>query len=113
MIERKLDSVARKQPNTLQSVDYVVPPAGKPWPTYDDEPDPVKVFEDAVRLGLATKALAYERENRQRQDVMAALEAQLVQSPEPEEREPVLASPTRRAEEPLVPVDGIPRIATI
>jgi hypothetical protein len=113
MVARRLDALEAKQPNTLQNVDYVIPPAAKPWPTYDDETDPEKIISLSATLGLATRALAYERENAQRQHVLVGLEAQLADKPEPVEPEPVIAVTAKRMEEPLVPVDGIPRIATI
>jgi hypothetical protein len=113
MVARSLDELERQQPQTLQSVDYIVPPAPKPWPTYDAESDPEKLVSLAAELGLATRALAYERENRERADVITALEAQLKGAPEPDEPQPVVATATRAAEEPLLPVEGIPRVPVL
>jgi hypothetical protein len=108
MVERRLDELCQQMPNVIQSVDYVTAPAQVPWPTYDAEDDGQKVFDLAVALGLATRALEYERENRRRPSLIQALEAHLALSPEPEPApEPVLAVDAPQAEEPLLRIEGL------
>ena len=105
MVERRLDSYCQQSPQSCQSVDFVVAPAEIPWPTYDLETDPDTLVELAASLGLAGKALAYERENKERADVITALEQQLADTPEPEpEPAPVLATEPRQEEPELLRV---------
>lgn len=99
LVERELDRQCQLRPGSVQRVDFVIAPAERPWPTYDDETDPQKLYEQAVPLGLAGKTLAYERENRQRPDLVKALQEHLAASPEPEpEAPPVLAIETKPGE---------------
>jgi hypothetical protein len=99
LVERELDRQCQLRPGSVQSVDYVTAPAELPWPTYDAEDDPDRIYAQAVPLGLAGKTLAYERENRRRPDLIAALEKQLAASPEPEPPPPpVVAIETRPGE---------------
>ncbi len=109
MVRRKLDNLCEKQPATCQRVDYVIEPAAKPWPTYDDLADIEEIALLAGSLGLTGKALAYERENLNRAALLDLLDEAAVASPDPEVApEPVLAVKPKRVEEPLVPVAGIP-----
>lgn len=91
MVRRRLDSLAQSQPGLLQRVDHVVPPASKPWPTYDDTPAK-EIPSLAENLGLLGPALAYERENEDRAAVTSDLEGRLGVHPDPApEPEPVVA----------------------
>lgn len=57
--------------------------AAKPWPRYDSLRSAPKIAEMVTEFGIAPEAvLAYERENRNRDEVIAALEA-LKPEPEP------------------------------
>jgi hypothetical protein len=108
MVERRLDELCVQMPNSIQSVDFVIPPAERPWPTYDDEDDGQKLYDQAVPLGLAGKTLAYERENRQRQSLIEALEAYLEGHQEPEPAPaPVLAVEPKQAEPELLRVSVV------
>lgn len=52
------------------------PRLSAPWPTYDDFTDAKKIAERIRELGLNVEhACAYERENKNRENVVAALEA--------------------------------------
>lgn len=105
MVARRLDQLCIQMPGSIQSVDYVTAPAEIPWPTYESETDPDRLVELAAALGLATKALAYERENMERAAVIQALEAHLAESPEPEPPPaPVLATEPKQEEPELLRV---------
>lgn len=83
-VERVLDKLALDRPALLQRVEYMLPPAEKPWPTYDEMADNKVIAEMARTLGLVGKTLAYEYENRQRPGLIQALESALEESPDPE-----------------------------
>jgi hypothetical protein len=100
MVARRLDELCVQMPQSIQSVDFVTAPAETPWPTYDAETDPKKLVALAVSLGLAGKALAYERENAERADVIQALEKQLAETPEPEPAPPPVLATESKQEEP-------------
>jgi hypothetical protein len=105
MVARRLDEYCLQAPQSCQSVDFVVAPPEIPWPTYDTETDPARLVELAASLGLAGKALAYERENKERADVITALEKQLAEKPEPEPAPaPVLATEPKQEEPELLRV---------
>jgi len=105
MVERRLDNYCLQAPQSCQSVDFVVAPAEIPWPTYDLETDPDTLVDLAASLGLAGKALAYERENKERADVITALEKRLAGNPEPEPAPaPVLATEPKHEEPELLRV---------
>lgn len=104
MVVRKLDQLCRDQPDRIRRIEVVKPPAGKPWPSYDDQDaDTIAVIAEAS--GLWDQVRAYEAENRQRPVLLdPALAADAVTSvagipaaspqtdPEPkvvEEKEPV------------------------
>jgi hypothetical protein len=69
--------------------------APAPWQTYD-QTAPNRVVALAVELGLVPEALRYERENAERDEILAALTAAMV--PDDESR----AKPLERID---VPVD--------
>lgn len=108
---RVLDEQCRLRPDLVWKIDFIVPPAEKPWPNYDDEVgDQVPLLiEMAKRLGVVGKVLAYERENMGRPDVLEPLEAWLEETggePEPEP-EPVVAVRPKPAAS-----DELPRVLT-
>lgn len=53
-------------------IELIPVPAALPWPTYDRD-DPESVVLIARATGLVEAAMAYERENAQRQEVLVAL----------------------------------------
>ena len=77
LVEKKL--LASQQPGLHWL--YSAPPAEKPWPTYD-QMEWRKIPPAAAQLGLAQEALAYERENENREAVVEALETALAEQPE-------------------------------
>jgi hypothetical protein len=69
----KLDKICRDEPYLLAKVEHTQFAASKPWPTYDDTHwKTIPVL--AEQLGLLDVALAYERENKQREPVIEGLE---------------------------------------
>ncbi len=103
MIERRLDTLALERPGMLERVQYAVMPAEKPWPTFDQMADIQTIAERASELGLIGKALAYERENMERADLIRMLEAAqgLTPDPEPDPAPVVALEPQKQGEEPL------------
>jgi len=84
--ERRL--VEKKLLLTQDPADYWLhtkPPAGKPWPKYDEIPA-ARIAELASDFGVVPEALAYERENKNRKTVLEGLAALLAQ-PEATEEE--------------------------
>lgn len=51
-------------------------PAMMPWPSYDETPAK-QIADLAAAVGMSTAALAFERENKNRSSVIAAIEANL------------------------------------
>ena len=59
-------------------VEVVPVPTDKPWNGYDDLTDAKRVVELAVAIGASLQQVAsYERENRNRPEVIAAVEAEI------------------------------------
>lgn len=72
-VEAALDKLAREQPYLVAKIEFEQPKAPKSWPTYD-EMSPSDVARLAVTMGLSEQALAYERENLNREDVIKKIE---------------------------------------
>jgi len=71
-----LDKLCLEQPFIVAKVEEISVAALKPWPTYDETHwKTIPVL--AAQLGLTQVALAYERENKNRETVTSALEAGL------------------------------------
>ena len=68
MVEKKLLVFQKPADHWL----HTKPPAGRPWPTYDDTAA-AGVATLAAQLGLVSEALAYEKENKNRKTVIEAL----------------------------------------
>lgn len=100
MVRRTLDKMCVDRPAMIQRVDYVVPPAEKPWPTFDAATDVDEIAAMAKTLGLVGKTLAYERENLGRAALIQLLEGAESIDPEPEP-EPVVAVKPKKAEDKL------------
>lgn len=78
-VETRLLALAESWPEAVQL--HSAPIAKIPFPTYAEVPDD-KVAQLVIDLGIPAEALAYERENLNRKDVVAALEAELTESAE-------------------------------
>lgn len=76
-VEATLDRLCREQPYLIGKVDMTLPPAPAPWPTYDTT-SPAQVAKLATSLGLVAETIAYERENENRDKIIAELEDWLV-----------------------------------
>lgn len=102
MVRRRLDQLAADRPQMLQRVDFVTAPAPAPWPTYDNLADEEQIVGLARDLGLVSATISYERENKDRSSLVAALESALASHPDPEPApEPVVALPPEpRADKP-------------
>lgn len=100
-----LDKLCVDQPDKCQRVDYIVPPAEKPWPTYDEQ-DAAAIVEMAAMAGLTQKAIAYERENENREDLIALLEGKQAAKPDPapERKKTGPELPSKAKPEPPTPV---------
>jgi hypothetical protein len=85
-VEKTLDRLAKEQPYLLAKVDMNRPAAALPWPTYENT-DWRKIPDFAEQLGLVPEALAYERENKNRDTVVEKLEEKLTTAPLPVEQE--------------------------
>lgn len=85
-VEAVLDKLARDQPYLLQKVDLSRPPLPAPWPTYDQTAEK-EIVQFAVTLGLVAEALAYERENENRESITKALEAAIEVVKQPKKTE--------------------------
>lgn len=89
---RRLDKLCKDRPDMIERVDYVIPPAEKPWPTYDTMADELEIVQIAGNLGLVEKTIAYECENANRAALVELLKEKLAEKPDPEpEQEPVVA----------------------
>jgi hypothetical protein len=73
-----LDKLCREQPFIIAKVEFHQPEIVRPWPTYD-EAHWKTIPTLAQTLGLTETALVYERANKNRETVVAALEAQMVE----------------------------------
>ena len=73
MVERKLDEVAEKIPAYVRKLTPVHVAAPPPWQTFDSTA-PTRVTAIATELDLIPEALRYERENLDRDTVVAELE---------------------------------------
>lgn len=80
-VDATLNRLCREQPYLIAAVDMSIPAAAIPWPTYDDH-DWRKIPDTAAGLGLAAQALAYEKENRNRDTVVKGLEERLEEVPQ-------------------------------
>ena len=67
------ETLRNSHENGREFVEVLPEPAGKPWPTYDETPAH-EVHSVALATGTVDLALAYERENLNRQDVIVDLE---------------------------------------
>ena len=81
-MERHLLRRCREMPGTIQLVQRVTVPYPKPWLTYDEQ-TPGEVVDAAQLLGMVAQAVAYERINLNRPDVLDVLEP-LLDGPIPE-----------------------------
>lgn len=100
MVERKLDEIAEVNPGYVRKLVPVRVASPSPWQTFDQTPEE-KIVPLAQELDLVPEALRYERENRARAAVVAALEAAM----DPED-----ASRAKPLEEIKVPKPGKPNL---
>jgi hypothetical protein len=84
MVERKLLALCERQPDQIRLEQREIARAVAPWPTYDAATAD-QVVTLAVQLGLVEETLAYERENRDRPDVIDGLTAAQDMTEEPAE----------------------------
>lgn len=75
MVERRLLSLSETWSEAVQP--YEEAPVAVPWPTYDAATNYLEIASLAEKLGLLGEALAYERQNKNRDGVVKALEAKL------------------------------------
>ncbi len=76
IVETALDKACETTPLFIRKLNPVHVAAPAPWQTYDATKD-ARVVTIAAELGLVPEALRYERENANRPDIVAALEAGL------------------------------------
>lgn len=75
-VVQTLDKLCREQPFLVAKVEFSEPEIRKPWPTYDEAHwKTIPVLSQ--QLGLTETSLIYERANKNRETVIAALEAQM------------------------------------
>ena len=72
MVERHLLHKCDEVPEFISL--YSAPAATRPWPTYDQMANYLKIATLAADLGLIDETLAYERQNKNRDGVIAELE---------------------------------------
>ncbi len=75
-LELVLQRKCREVPQFISQIERVRVPAGKPWASYDGQ-EPQAVVDAAQLLDLVPEAVAYERENQRRPDVLGPLEEAL------------------------------------
>lgn len=75
MVERRLDHLCESNPDFVQH--HSEPAAAVPWPTYDAMTNYLEIASFAEKAGLLSEALVYERQNKNRDGVVKALEAKL------------------------------------
>jgi len=76
IVVESLNKLCVQQPTVCARVEQEIYAPVKPWPTYDEtHHKTIPVL--AGQLGLVELTLAYERENRNREGIIAALEEQL------------------------------------
>jgi hypothetical protein len=74
----KLDRLCRDEPYLIAKIEHVPVFAAPPWPTYDETHwKTIPTLADS--LGFTAQALAYEKENKNREAVVAGLEEKLSQ----------------------------------
>lgn len=76
-VERRLDWICENVPEQCQHVEDARLPV--PWPTYDTIDSPGKIAALAAELGFEAEALAYERQNKNRPQVVQQLEKKLAE----------------------------------
>lgn len=75
LVRARLDEECRIRPSLVQRLDFERPEAPRPWPTYDAVEDEETILTLAEQIGVVGQALAYERENRNREELVRALAA--------------------------------------
>lgn len=78
LVEKDLVELSQRWPRAVSVVEQQK--AAAPWPTYDATPYG-KIVELAVTLGLVAEAATYEKQNKARPTVLAALEEKLAAAP--------------------------------
>lgn len=75
MVERRLLELCTTWPEAVQV--YTESPVPAPWPTYDTLTNYLEIAKTAETIGMVQEALAYERQNKNRDGVVAELEKRL------------------------------------
>ena len=76
-VEAAILKIAREQPSLVAQVIIEIPPAPKPWPSFDEQ-TAKEITAVAIQAGLVSQALAYERENKNRSTLVSELEELVV-----------------------------------
>lgn len=79
-VETALDKLCREQPYLIAKIDLTPAAAPAPWPTYDTTAEK-QIAKLAISLGLVPETVLYERENENRDLIVAELTDWLVDNP--------------------------------